>query len=247
MSLLSASSTPVTLNIARDPAGITTQVQTFTTGFNAVVDEITSLTKFDTTSNQGGLLLGDATTQQIQDKMYTVFSTAVSGAGRYRTLADVGITLGDGAKITFDAAKFSAAYATDPDAVKNLFTQAQTGLGAILDQSFTALVDPVSGVITQENKTLDSRVLQFQDRISQLDKILADKRTRLEQQFANMESVLANLQGQQAALGSLTSNTTAAKSSSGSSTSSSGSSSGTSSGSSTSSTSSTAGSTSATG
>src|SRR3712207_8926111 len=39
--------------------------------------------------------------------------------------------------------------------------------------------------------------------IDQLDQILTQKRTRLETQFANMESVLAGLQSQQTALGQI--------------------------------------------
>ena len=55
---------------------------------------------------------------------YKSLNTVVSGAGRYRILADVGVTLGDGAKLQFDEDKFRAAYADDPDAVQNLFTAA---------------------------------------------------------------------------------------------------------------------------
>jgi len=58
-------------------------------------------------------------------------------------------------------------------------------------------------VVTRENQTIDARTLQFQNRIDDLDKLLTAKRTRLETQFANMESVLAGLQSQQAALGQI--------------------------------------------
>jgi flagellar capping protein FliD len=64
-------------------------------------------------------------------------------------------------------------------------------------------VDPVSGVITRENQTIDARTRQFQDRMDQIDKLIEQKRTRLETQFANMESVLAKMQSQQSALGQI--------------------------------------------
>lgn len=230
VSLHSASSSPVTLNITRDPSSVSDQLQKFTDTFNGIVDKLNTLTKYDTTTNQGGLLLGDQTAQTIQTEMYTVFSGFVSGAGQFRTVGDVGMTLTDGAKIQFDANKFAAAFAKNADAVKNLFTQATTGLGAVIDKSMTALVDPVSGAISQENNTLDAKTQQFQDQITQLNSILADKRARLQAQFANMETVLAGLQSQQAALGTLSSISLAApKATSSSSTSSSSSSSGTSS------------------
>jgi flagellar hook-associated protein 2 len=77
------------------------------------------------------------------------------------------------------------------------------GIGYLIDRSFNSLIDPVDGIISRENKTLDDRAQQFQDRMDQLDKLIADKRARLEEQFANMESVLAGLQSQQQALSSL--------------------------------------------
>jgi flagellar hook-associated protein 2 len=205
VTLTGVSDSPVTLNITRDPSSVEKQMQTFTDGFNGIVDSINTLTAWDSGSNTGGLLLGDPTVQGAQQKMYQVFNSAVTSAGKYRTLADVGLTLTDGAKITFDSSKFEAAFAADPDAVKNLFTQAQTGLGAVIDQSMTSLVDPVDGSITLQNQTLQSRIQQYQDQMTSLDSLLADKKNRLEEQFANMESVLAGLQSQSAALGSITS------------------------------------------
>ena len=217
VNLTSASSSPVTLSITRDPSNASGQLQKFTDGFNAIVDKITSLTGFDTAKQQAGLLLGDSTVSTIQTNMYAVVQGVVNGAGQYRMLSDIGLTIGDGAKLSFDQDKFNQAFATDPEAVKNLFTQTTTGLGAVLDSSMTSLVDPVTGAITQENKTIDDKVQQFNDQITQLDSILNDKRTRLQAQFANMESVLAGLQSQQSALASLTGIAPAASSSSSSS------------------------------
>ena len=66
------------------------------------------------------------------------------------------------------------------------------------------LTDPVSGEITTENKTLDERTTNFQDRMDSLDKQLQAKRDRASsEQFANLESVLSGLQGQQSALSGL--------------------------------------------
>lgn len=321
---------PVTLGVTRNIDAVVDQFKKFSDDFNGLVDKIADLTKFDPDTLEQGLLLGDSTVRTIQSNLYDSLNTIVSGAGRYRTLADVGVTLGDGAKITFDEDKFRAAYATDPDAVQNLFTAAGNALGTdtptaglnsnrgvrtlgvgqddfkiglrdgtsvnvslgslttlndvinaintaagsklkasirddgkglrltdltgsttapltltslsgsqalydlglsgsavgdILDgtkivtsstvsdnsagvgfaitNAITKLIDPVNGVVTRENSTLDQQTLDFQSRIKDLDQIITAKRTRLEAQFANMESVLAGLQSQQASLGQI--------------------------------------------
>jgi flagellar hook-associated protein 2 len=208
ITLQSASDKPVTVNIARDSGNVTSQLQSFTDLFNTLVDKLATYTQFDTTTNQGSILLGDATAQQIQQKMYQVFSTSVKGAGALHTLGDVGVTITDGGHLQFDATKFQDAYAANSDNVSKLFTDSTSGLGTTIDKSINSLVDPISGWIAQENSTLKSQNQQFQDQITQLDSLLADKRNRLEEQFANMETVLSGLQSQQSALGAITSITT---------------------------------------
>jgi flagellar hook-associated protein 2 len=204
VSLLAASSNPVTLNITRDPTSISTQLQSFTDAFNTLVGKLSTYTHYDTTTNQGGVLLGDATAQEIQSQLYSVFGASVKSAGNMHTLGDVGIKINSDGTINFDATTFQNAYAQDPTNVMKLFTESTSGLGTVIDHSMTALVDPVNGALTRENQTLQTQTQQFQDQIKQLDSLLADKRNRLEQQFANMETVLAGLQSQQSALGSIT-------------------------------------------
>jgi flagellar hook-associated protein 2 len=145
--------------------------------------------------------------------MYTVFGTSVKGAGTLHTLQDVGITITDGGHLQFDPTKFQTAYATNSDNVNKLFTDSKSGLGTVIDKSMNSLVDPISGWIAQENNTLKSQNLQFQDQITELDSRLANKRNQLEEQFANMETVLSGLQSQQSALSSITTISAPAKSS----------------------------------
>jgi flagellar hook-associated protein 2 len=194
---------PVTLGVTRDVENVVAEVKKFTDGFNELTGKIKELTKFDVDANSRGLLLGEASAQTVQSELFSILTTVNPAAGRYRILADVGIRLGDGAKLEFDEDKFRQAYATDPDSVQRLFTSIDTGIGAIIEKRVTRLVDPVTGVLTRENKTLDLRTSEFQNRIKSLDKLLESKRARLERQFSQLESVLANLQSQQTAIGQI--------------------------------------------
>jgi flagellar hook-associated protein 2 len=327
------SSGPVTLNIARDPEKVVEQVQKFIDTFNDVTGKIDELTKFDPETKKGGILLGESAIQSVQQEMYIAVQSVTKGAGQYSLLSDVGITIGDGAKLQFDAEKFKVAMAKDPEALKNLFAQTASGLttatalntlnngagvrslgagqpdfrlalkdgthfdvtlppadsintissvisainnattgkatvsvnsagnglqvtdntagggtfaittlggsaaaldlgisgtwatgiaagkpiftnrklqtggglGYQIERALNLLVDPVDGVITRENKSIDDRSAQYDKRMADLDDLVASKRARLERQFANMESVLAGLQGQQSALAGLNS------------------------------------------
>lgn len=203
LTLTGVSSSPVTLSVARDTTGIVNKLQNFTTTFNAIVTQLNTDTAFDASTNQAGLLLGDSTAQEIQSELYVALESAVQGAGQYHTLADIGFSFGNDGAISFDSSAFQSAYAADPTATENLFTQQNTGIGALIDNSMTKLVDPVSGVITLSNSTLTSQNDNFQTSITELNALIANKKSQLEEQFANMEEVLAGLQSQQAALSSL--------------------------------------------
>jgi len=330
LDLHGVSKEPVTLNIARDPEAIVKEITTFVEAFNEIAEGIKELTKYDVEKQEGGLLLGESTIQQVETEMYLAVQGIVQGAGRYRILADVGLTIGSGAVLEFNEDKFRDALATDSEAVKNLFTQAASGLstssrlstlnenrgvrslgggrpdfqvalrdgttysvtvdaggtlndiiqainngapgkvgaainssgkglklvdnttgagtfaittlsgsaaaldlgiggifasgtaegkdifkdprlqtgggfGFLIERRLNKLVDPADGIIPRENREIDDRNRQYDQRMSDIDRLIAGKRSRLERQFANMESVLAGLQGQQTALAGMTS------------------------------------------
>src|SRR5439155_22514270 len=130
INLNGVSDKPVTLNVTRSADTVIEQIKQFTHGFNDLADKIAELTKFDTDTNTPGLLLGDETVQTIETDIYAALSAVVPNNGKFRILADVGITLSDGAKISFDEDKFRAAYAEDPDAMQSLFTTPELGVSS---------------------------------------------------------------------------------------------------------------------
>lgn len=87
--------------------------------------------------------------------------------------------------------------------IDNAINNITGGIGVTMQQKINKLIDPINGIVTRQNKTLDSRTDQFKDRIKALDDQLQAKRERLERQFAGLESSLAKLQTQQQSLGSI--------------------------------------------
>jgi flagellar hook-associated protein 2 len=155
-----------------------------------------------------------------------MLNTTVQTGGDVHTLADIGITVGNDGQLSFDQSTFEQAYATDPSAVEQLFTATQTvtgtdgktttkqlGVGYAIDNQVDALIDPQTGSITLENQGLGQQVTNFQDDITNLNQVLADKRNVLEEQFNNMEQVLAGLQTQQQSIDSLSGDTSSSSSS----------------------------------
>ena len=240
VNLVGASSNPVTLTITPDSGNVQTQLQNLVTDFNSLVGTIGNNSQFNTSTNQGGILLGDSTAQQVQETIYNMVNSVVQNNGAYNDLASIGISINDngnttGATLNFDSNTFTTAFAANPTAVQNLFSQATTGLGNVISHAMDTLTDPANGAITLRDNTLNTQITQYQDSITTLNAVLADQRKQLEEEFNSMEQTLASLQSQQSIISSLAGVKTTASSgtsSTGSSSSSSGSSSSSSTGSS---------------
>src|SRR5205823_796591 len=128
INLNGVSDKPVNLSVTRSADSIVDQLKQFAQTFNDLIDKMDELTKFDTDTNTRGLLLGETTVQTVQTEIYAALQAVVPAGGKFRTPGDVGISVGDGAKIEFDEDKFRAAFAEDPDAVSALFTTPQNAL-----------------------------------------------------------------------------------------------------------------------
>jgi flagellar hook-associated protein 2 len=228
INLQSVSSSPVELSVASDPTSLETSLQNFVTTFNGLTSAISSQQTFNTSSNQAGLLLGDPVTTQIVSNLFSGLDGVVNNGGKFKVLSDIGITVGANDQLSFDQTTFEQAYAQDPTAVQQLFTAttsttdpvtkkvttSNTGLAYAFDQAMTQLDDPVSGAVTSAISTLTAESQGFTDQITQLNALIAEHQAQLQAEFANMESVLANLKSQGAALGGISTVSTSDTSSS---------------------------------
>ncbi|MBL8758259.1 MAG: flagellar filament capping protein FliD [Phycisphaerae bacterium] len=227
-----ASGTPVTVTVSADTEAIEQSVQDFVKAYNDVATRITSLSKYDSTTNKRGALLGESTTQLVRgDLVTTILSAGVGLTGRYRTLTQVGLGFDRDGALTLDVEKLRNAISDDPQGVRDLFAAraqsetstrqevdgvsgvfvtvsnpgayTQLGVAEKLALAIDKYIKPIDGLLTRRNGTLDEQIRFQNTRIKQLDSKLASRRTTLERQFLSMEQSIGRLQGQQRSLGSL--------------------------------------------
>jgi flagellar hook-associated protein 2 len=214
LNLTGTSSGPVTVTVDRDADRIVQSVQTFIKRFNDVIDQINALTKYDQTTDTRGLLLGDGTIEMVRQRLYGMVNTTVAGADAgFARLSSVGVNVGDGAKLELDETRLRDALANNPSSVEKLFTLQKKdgettqnlGIGYRIQQVLDDLTTDNTGLLARQEQQLDDRVTLFNDRIADMNALLAKKQARLEAQFQAMEASLAQLQTQQTALASLSS------------------------------------------
>ncbi len=194
--------TPVEITVSSDQEKSQTDVETMIAAFNSLRESLDDRTSYNAETGRRGALLGEQTVQRVERDVYRLVDTVYNtGNPSYRILSDIGIRIGEGAKLEFDEDKFRAAWADDDDAVKEMFTAsvdgAGVGFGHRLQDVITKLTDPVDGIVTLTSDQLDEQTAAFEQRIANIEETIVTKEQRLRKEFLDMELALSKLQFQQ--------------------------------------------------
>jgi len=230
INLKRTSETPVTLSITTNTDEIETRINGLVEAFNGVISRIDFQTRYNDETKEKGPLLGDGTLQSLRGRMFEVLRATNDGfTDTFDRLSQVGISVGAGGKMTFNAGRFREAYAQDPDAVEQLFTRRDIrpvdgtanengavitdpdrpiefeALGVVsqLERLADGYVSTIGGTLQNRNNALTSQITLQQDRIASIDRTLDVRREILQRQFLAMERAIAGFQSQSSALGQI--------------------------------------------
>ncbi|MEM9827327.1 MAG: flagellar filament capping protein FliD [Planctomycetota bacterium] len=197
------SSDPINVRVAQDNDRVMDTIDTFIDQYNNLVDKVESVTFFNADENTVGLLFGSSQVIRITSSYERIFSGNIAGAGEFRSATQVGINFDGEGKLKLDRTRLRDALENKPEAVQAFFTAESNGL---VDRLST-LADQLAGV---DNSVLSSRrdAIQTQserndDRIASMNVRLEKERERLLRDFFRTEEVIAGLQSQQDAIGSI--------------------------------------------
>lgn len=190
------------VTVSRDSSKIAGYIQSFITAYNGLVKTSQTLTKFDSSTNQRGVLQGDAGALQVTQVLsdFVVATKFGSASNDIRTLADVGVRIQDNGTLALDSTRLQAALDKNPDAVGDLFSNSETGFGVKFKKVIESFTDPVNGQLTLKAKGLQETSDSIDTRITTLTAILQSKQDRLTQQFSTLETLLGNMQSQRTAM-----------------------------------------------
>ncbi len=123
---LKAEGATSTVKVDQDFGAVADRVQAFVDKFNSFQQAIDSLAGYNTETQQGGLLTGDATVRGVQRQLRNLLTGIVPGLekGAVRSLADVGITTNaQTGQLDFDRTVFQDQLEANPDDVVALFAE----------------------------------------------------------------------------------------------------------------------------
>lgn len=140
----------VTVGVARDEDAIVESVKEMVDAFNAVLDRLGTLTKYDPETGRSGALQGDPIARDMAFNLRAELTKVVSQEG-LRYVGDVGMSLSRDGRVELDESALRDALAEDADAVFGLFSQTLSGdsgvgLGFVGDD---AVAGDISMTVTQ--------------------------------------------------------------------------------------------------
>jgi flagellar hook-associated protein 2 len=189
-----ASGEPVTVSVSDSDSNVVASVKALVDNYNKFRTRLNDLTAYDSTSDKGSTLTGDATALRLETDLATLMSSQSGGDGNIQSLMQLGITLKDDGTLDFDQDTLKAAYADDPDAVQHFFTQADTGFADKLD----ALIEQLAG--TDDTSLLSSRlsalsdtIQRNNDRMDAMQTMLDAEQTRLYNQYYQMDLAVGKM------------------------------------------------------
>jgi flagellar hook-associated protein 2 len=124
LNLLSPSATGVsaTLSVANDSSSAQTAVQGFVSAYNTLTQTLSSLTAYDPTTQQGGILQGDTSVNTIQTQLRSLLTSNITGlTGNYKLLSDIGVSFQLDGTLAVDSTKLQTALNNSPNAIAGLF------------------------------------------------------------------------------------------------------------------------------
>lgn len=179
--------TPVTVTVTGDAAGIADKMQALVDAANSAVSFIGARSSFNVDSKSGGVLLGSSMTQGIVRRV----TDAVVGNSSSQPSA-AGITVDRDGKFVFDKTAFLAAYAKDPAKVRAGLTAMASTIADVAQQA----ADPVKGSITNAVKSEQGRIRDYTNQIASFETRMSMREDTLKRQYSALESLLGTLKSQ---------------------------------------------------
>ena len=176
-----------TLDVAVDTAAITEKATALVTAYNKLITNIKDLHK------KGGKLEADNTLLTIQSQLASVFNTKATIAGNaYSYLAEVGISLQSNGTLALNSSEFKAAASGKLNDVVKLFTDTTQGFMQRFYSETTTLLQS-DGVIDAKNDGIAAQLSSLDTRIDQFETRLTSIEARLRKQFSALDALLGTM------------------------------------------------------
>jgi flagellar hook-associated protein 2 len=197
-----ASHASAMVTVALDTAGLTGKLTTLVSAYNAVNSALHVQLDYTGTKKGTDTLFGDATLRQLQGALGSVMSAGYGASTTSaNTLGAIGLTRATDGALSLDSTKLTAALATNPNAVSDLFVTG--GFAKAMTTMTDAYARSSDGILASKSQSLVSQFKQLQTQADQINSRADALQTQLQAQFTQLETAMSKLKGQSAYLTSI--------------------------------------------
>lgn len=188
----------VSVNVTRDNGAVKDNIKKFVTAYNDIVTFVNKDTAYDVTTKTGAILYNETSVKGIVSQIRQALSAPISGLTTYSSGGEIGFQTNRDGTITLDNTKLDSALSNNYNAVKSLFINQTTvaGIAQRVNQAIDAIDDAVSGALTGRKNSLTGQINSLTDQISRKETAISAYEERLKIQYAKLDSLLRQLQGQ---------------------------------------------------
>ena len=127
---------------------------------------------YDSDSETAGVLLGDATTKSIRNRLNTLVTGTVSGVESFSRLTDLGITLNTEGQLEVDSSTLNSALDDHFDDVLQFFTQStegSEGFAVRMTDTLDAVLDSTDGTLAARTDGIQNSIDDIGDQVERLE------------------------------------------------------------------------------
>ena len=191
-------STAATLNVKADTEAMKKNIQEFVEAYNALNDLLTQSTKYVEESKTAGVLQGDSATVSLQNSLRMLTQGISGSTGGLTRLAEIGIQMQEGGKLSTDTTKLDKALMTNLEGLKGLFANKADALGqgggiAVNFKNFTDKLLSFDGTLNTKTDSLERTLKSNSAEQTKVNTRADTLEKRLYAQYSALDTKMASL------------------------------------------------------
>ena len=186
-----------TLTVSRDTETVVSKITAFVDAYNETIDLFDDYQSYDSDSETAGVLLGDATTKSMRNRLNTMVTGTVSGVESFSRLADLGIALNTEGQLEVDSSTLNNALEDHFDDVLQFFTQStegSEGFAVRMTDALDAILSSTQGTLVARTDGIQNSIDGIEDQVERLEMRVLAWESRTRAQFNMLEVLLAEYQ-----------------------------------------------------
>lgn len=120
--LNATTTTPATVSVGQNTAGITSAITTFVTAYNAMNTAIQGVASYNSSNSTAGVLFGDPMVSNIETQVHEILNQPITGTtSLYSSLSQIGVTFQKDGSLAVNSTQLNNAIATNAGDIASLF------------------------------------------------------------------------------------------------------------------------------